>query len=488
MEFSLEEVLIVSSFLLLISILANKSLGRFGIPALLLFLAVGMLAGSEGIGGIEFDNPKVAQWLGTVALAFILFSGGLDTKKEAIKPIVRQGISLSLFGVLCTALLLGFFVSLLPGFTLLEGLLVGSIVSSTDAAAVFSILRTRRLGLKNNMQPMLELESGSNDPMAYFLTVLFTFLMLNPESGYGEPMLMFFRQMVVGLVAGVVMGYFMPIFTNRIKLPNEGLYPVFTLSLVVITYAATAQLGGNGFLAVYIAGIIMGNQNFIHKKSLFRFFDGISWLMQILIFLTLGLLVFPSQIIPVMDIGLFIALFLIFIARPVGVFLSLAFFKQTIPEKLFISWVGLRGAAPIVFATIPLIAGIDKAPIIFDVVFFVVLVSVTLQGTTIPVVSRWLGLAKPVINRPKQPAELELSEETKTELIELMLPPESPADNQPIVSLNFPKSCLIVLINRNGKYLTPRGSTILQAQDKLMIMLEDLQEIPKIHEILGIVS
>lgn len=486
MNFSIEEILLGCAILLFISILASNSFGRLGVPALILFLGVGIMAGSEGLGGIYFDDPKLAQSIGIVALTFILFSGGLDTRWEAIKPVTKQGIILSTFGVLITALSVGLFVAYIFDFTLLEGFLLGAVVSSTDAAAVFSILRTKSIGLKGSLRPMLELESGSNDPMAYFLTILFIFLIQNPDTSIPNLVLLFFQQMILGGAAGVAMGYVMPWITNRMKLLNEGLYPVLTISLLLITFAATSELGGNGFLATYIAGVVMGNRNFIHKKSLMRFYDGIAWLMQIMMFLTLGLFVFPSQILPVVGTGLLIAFFLMFIARPLSVFLCLAFFKHSFQELVFISWVGLRGAAPILFATYPLLAGVSQSDTIFNLVFFIVLTSVMLQGSTISRVAKWLGLAAEEPIFQKHPIELELSDEMKNELFEVELPETSKAAGKALVSIGFPKNSLIVLINRGGKYITPNGTTVLEPKDKLMIMTDDVSSHKAIQESLDL--
>ncbi len=369
MNLTIENILLVGSLLLFVSVIAGKTSYKFGVPTLLLFLGIGMLAGSEGIGGIFFDDPKLAQFIGIVSLNFILFSGGLDTNWAAIKPILREGIALSTLGVLLTAISLGTFVWFITDFTIYESLLLGSIVSSTDAAAVFSILRSKSLALKTNLRPTLELESGSNDPMAYVLTLAFLTLVINQDQGLLSIIPLFLRQMILGGIAGFVFGILSKFIINKIKLDFEGLYPVLVIALMFITFSATDFVGGNGFLAIYICAVYLGNQYIIHKKTILKMFDGLAWLMQIVLFLTLGLLVFPSQIIPYIGIGLLISLFLIVVARPIGVFLSLIFFKMKLRRRFYISWVGLRGAVPIVFATYPLLAGIDKANMIFNIVF-----------------------------------------------------------------------------------------------------------------------
>src|SRR5690606_6270659 len=354
-------VILVGSILLLISIIAGKTSYRFGVPTLIFFLGVGMLAGEDCIGGIAFDDPQIAQTIGVVALNFILFSGGLDTDWKAVRPILKEGIILSSLGVLLTAFSLGGFVYYVTDFTLYESLLLGSIVSSTDAAAVFSILRSKNLALRTNLRPTLELESGSNDPMAYVLTILFLGLVVNENQSVVSIIPVFFQQMILGAIAGFVFGRLSKIIINRIKLDFEGLYPVLVIALMFLTFSVTDFFGGNGFLAIYICGLYLGNKYIIHKKTILRMYDGLAWLMQIVLFLTLGLLVLPSQIVPVMGIGIIISLFLMLVARPVSVFISLAFFKMKMRRRLYISWVGLRGAVPIVFATYPLLAGIEKA-------------------------------------------------------------------------------------------------------------------------------
>jgi cell volume regulation protein A len=449
--FSAENILLLGSVLLFVSIVASKTSFKIGIPTLILFLIVGMLAGSEGLGGIYFDDPKLAQFLGVVALTFILFSGGLDTKWESVKPVFKNGIALSSLGVLITAVTVGAFASYLLGWTLIEGMLLGAIVSATDAAAIFSILRSRSIGLKGNLRPLLEFESGSNDPMAYFLTITFTALATNPEASFIQVLPKFFIGMGLGAICGYVFGKLMIWTVNKIKLDVEGLYPVLILSLVFFTFSFTDTIGGNGFLAVYIAAIILGSSNFIHKKSLIRFYDGQAWLMQIVMFLTLGLLVFPSQILPIIGKGLILSFFLILVARPAAVFISMSFSSDfNFRKKLFLSWVGLRGAAPIVFATYPLIANANYSNTIFNLVFFISATSVLLQGTTLPYVAKWLHVDVPEKLKRKLPLDIELKDDFKSELVDLDLPVNSPAIGKAIVQLKLPKTVLIVLIHRDG--------------------------------------
>jgi cell volume regulation protein A len=487
MSFTPENILLLGSILLFISIISSKTSFRIGVPTLILFLIIGMLAGSDGPGGIYFNDPEIAQLLGVIALTFILFSGGLDTKWESIKPIIKNGIALSTLGVLVTAGLVGLFSSYVLGFKLYEGLLLGAIVSSTDAAAVFSILRTKNFGLKGRIRPLLELESGSNDPMAYFLTIGLIYLIKEPEASVWILIPKFFIDMFLGVACGYVFGKLMIWTLNKIKLNIDGLYPVLVLSLVFFTFSFTERIGGNGFLSVYIAALLLGNSNFIHKKSLMRFYDGQAWLMQIVMFLTLGLLVYPKQIVPIIGEGFMISAFLILIARPVSVLLSLSFAEDlNFRKKLFISWVGLRGAAPIVFATFPLLAGVEYSHTIFHLVFFISASSVLLQGTTLPYVAKWFRVSVPEKIKRKFPLDIELQDNSKSELLELDLPENCQAIGKPVVKLNLPKEAIIVLIHRNGKYFTAAGDTVLQTGDHLLMMADSKEAVFKIYESFGL--
>lgn len=487
MSLSAENILLFGSILLFISIIASKTSFKFGIPTLILFLIVGMLAGSDGPGGIYFNDPKITQFLGMVALTFILFSGGLDTKWESIRPVVRSGLVLSTLGVLITAVAVGLFASWILNFTILEGMLLGAIVSSTDAAAVFSILRNRSVGLKGRLRPLLEFESGSNDPMAYFLTVSIIYLINQEDASVIELVPRFFIGMVLGGGCGWAFGNLMVWIINRIRLEVEGLYPVLILSLVFFTFSFTDLIGGNAFLAVYIAGIILGNSNLIHKKSLMKFYDGQAWLMQIVMFLALGLLVYPSKIVPIIPEGILISLFLIFVARPIAVLISLSRAKNmNIRKKIFISWVGLRGAAPIVFATYPLLAGIGSADMIFNLVFFISASSVLLQGTTLSLMANLLHVSVPEKVKRKFPLDIEIKEDLGTELIELDILPNSIAIGKPVVELNLPKTALIVLIHRDGKYLTAKGDTIIQPDDHLLVMADNPHTVLGVYDCFGV--
>lgn len=485
MNLTIENILLVGSLLLFVSIIVGKTSFRFGVPVLLLFLSIGMLVGSDGIGNIHFDDPQIAQFIGVVSLNFILFSGGLDTSFSAVKPILKEGLVLSTLGVLLTAVTLGTFVWWLTDFTIYESMLLGSIVSSTDAAAVFSILRSKSLALKKNLRPTLELESGSNDPMAYVLTIAFLTLVVNQDQTITSIIPLFLQQMVLGGVAGFVFGKISKYVINHIKLDFEGLYPVLVIALMFITFSATDFVGGNGFLAIYICAVYLGNQDLIHKKAIIKFYDGFAWLMQIVLFLTLGLLVFPSQIVPYMGIGLLISLFLIVVARPLSVFISLMFFKMKLNRRIYISWVGLRGAAPIVFATYPLLAGIEKASMIFNIVFFISVTSILIQGTTLTLVAKWLKLALPENLKKITEVDQLILNLPKSSLKEFIIAPEYFAAKKRIVDLNFPKSTFIIMIKRNGQYIRPGGSTTLEIGDVLMVLADKEKDFEKVSNCLG---
>jgi potassium/hydrogen antiporter len=468
MTLTIEYLLLGASGLLLLSVIASKASGRMGVPALLLFLVIGMLAGSDGPGGIHFDDPWTAQSLGVVALSFILFAGGMDTEWASVRRVLGPGIGLSTLGVAITAGLVGWFATVALQMSWLEGLLIGAIVSSTDAAAVFAVMRSRAVRLRSPLKPLLELESGSNDPMAVFLTIGMLALITGASGSALDLIPMFVRQMAVGGAIGYGLGKLMVLLVNRLRLEYDGLYPVLTLSLVLLTYSGSTWLGGNGFLAVYLAGIMMGNSDFIHKRSLTRFHDGLAWLMQITMFLALGLQVFPTQLVPIAGPGLFLALFLMVCARPVAVFATLALARLTLREKTMVAWVGLRGAVPIILATFPLLAGIPQATRIFNLVFFIVLTSVLLQGTSIPLVARWLHVDEPLQPRLEASPVWDAPSSLKSGLVEVRIPDDSAAVGRRLLDLGVPKQAFIILMGRKGHCFVPDGSTVLEANDSLL--------------------
>lgn len=481
---SIEHVLLVGALLLFISVIASKASDRFGVPALLLFLVIGMLAGSEGIGKIYFNDPWLAKSLGVLALVFILYSGGLSTSWKDIRHIVAPSVALATVGVLLTAVLVGWFSVVLLHFSPLEGALLGAIVSSTDAAAIFSVLRSRHVSLRGKIRPLLELESGSNDPMAVFLTLGLIRLLSNQTLSITYLIPVFVLEFAVGLSMGYLCGKGIVVLTNRIKLAYEGLYPVLMIAMVLLVYALTDLLKGNGFLSVYIASVVVGNSNFIHKKTLMKFHEGLAWLMQIAMFLALGLLVFPSKIFPVISIGILIALFLMFIARPISVFFCLSLSRFTVREKTMVSWVGLRGAVPIILATFPLLAGIPKADFIFNIVFFIVLTSVLFQGTTVPFISRLLKVDAPLKDKPLYPLEFEYTGKINATLEDIIVPYHSEVVGKSIVKIGVPAGALIVLISRDDQFFIPNGATIIKEGDVLLV-LANKQDLQRLHSVVN---
>ncbi len=479
MVFTAGNILLIGSILLFVSIVVGKTGYRFGVPTLLLLLLVGMAFGSDGLG-IQFHSAKEAQFIGMVALSIILFSGGMDTKFSDIKPILAQGIALSTLGVLLTALFAGLFIWWLSGmswtnihFPLITSLLLASTMSSTDSASVFAILRSQKINLKHNLRPMLELESGSNDPMAYMLTVVLIQLTQSASMGIGGILSSFFIQFIVGAIAGYLLGKLAILMLNRLNIDNQSLYPILLLSFVFFTFSLTDLLGGNGYLAVYIAGMMVGNARIMHRKEINTFMDGLTWLFQIIMFLCLGLLVNPHEMIEVALVALLIGVFMIVIARPLSVFICMLPFgkKVTLKSRLFVSWVGLRGAVPIIFATYPVVEQVPGADAIFNIVFFITIVSLVIQGTTVSHMSRWLGLSMPM---PKTGNDfgVELPEEIGSDLRDLTVTAELLANGNTLKEMNIPKGTLVMIVKRGDAYLVPNGQLQLELGDKLLLISE----------------
>ena len=492
MVISPENILLVGAILLFLSVLVGKTGAKFGVPALLLFLGVGMLAGSDGFG-IYFDSPQIAQFIGTVALCIILFSGGMDTHYREIKPILAPGVTLATLGVLMTTIITGLFIyslsDLLPGnfqLGLLESMLLAAVMSSTDSASVFSILRSKGISLKERLRPTLELESGSNDPMAYMLTILLIQVIEIGVIDWPHSIVLLFMQLSIGAAAGFALGYAIVWIINRINVPNESLYPVLLFSCVFFVFAFTNLLQGNGYLAVYIAGLVVGNRKLVHKRSLTTFFDGFTWLFQIVMFLTLGLLVNPSELPAVAGVGLLVAIFMIVVSRPISVFTCLLPFRRfTTRARVYISWVGLRGAVPIIFATYPLMsAEIPNARMIFNIVFFVTIVSLLVQGTTVSAMARWLGLVGK--SEEKEIFNVALPDEIKSAMSEIELTDEALSGGNKLMNLSLPDNTLVVMVKRREQYSVPKGHTHLQSGDRLLVISDNDEELRKSYESLGI--
>ena len=486
-----EEVLLISSIILFISILAGKAGFRVGLPALLLFLGIGMLFGSDGLG-LQFSNPHIAQFIGMIALSIILFSGGMDTKLSEIRPIAYQGVILATVGVLATTIITGVFIfwltEMVTGYetlTLPESLLMAAVMSSTDSASVFSILRSKGVYLKQRLRPTLELESGSNDPMAYMLTIILIAYIQSGGMDFQEGIISLIVQLGLGLIFGYFLGKAAVWIINKVNVENQSLYPILLIAIIFFIFAATTLSKGNGYLAVYIAGFVVGNAKIVHKKSIGTFFDGFTWLWQIAMFIMLGLLVNPHELLPVAGIGLTVGIFMIIFARPISVFLCLLPFRNfSTKGKLYISWVGLRGAVPIIFATYPLIAGIENAGLIFNVVFFITILSLLIQGTSVTHVAKWLHLT----DEPDRKDEfgIELPEEIKSAMSEIDITPEVLTHGNKLMQLQLPDHTLAVMVKRNGKFFIPKGNTELRENDKLLMISDNDEALLQSYQSLGI--
>lgn len=478
MLFSVENMLLIGSVLLIISIVVGKTGYRFGVPALLLFLLVGMFFGSDGLG-LQFNNTHQAQAIGMVALSVILFSGGMDTKVADIKPIMSAGVVLSTAGVLLTALFTGLFIWIISGmsftnisFPLTTSLLLAATMSSTDSASVFAILRSQKMNLKHNLRPMLELESGSNDPMAYMLTIVLIQIILSGSMNAGEIAGNLAVQFLVGGAGGYILGKLTVLFLNKINIDNQSLYAILLLGCVFFTFTITDRLHGNGYLAVYIAGMVVGNKKIVFRKEIATFMDGMSWLFQIIMFLTLGLLVNPHEMLNVALVAILIGVFLILIGRPLSVFLCLLPFRKiNFKSKLFVSWVGLRGAVPIIFATYPVVAGVEGSNSIFNIVFFITIVSLVVQGTSISFFARLLHLSAPL---PQTGNEfgVELPEEIDSSLSDMTVTPEMIEQADTLKEMNLPQGTLVMIVKRGNEFLIPNGSLKLHVGDKLLLISE----------------
>jgi cell volume regulation protein A len=396
-------------------------------------------------------------------------------------------MALSTVGVIITALIIGLIAHFAFGFTITEGLLIGSIVSSTDAAAVFSILKTKKLGLKGNLRFILEFESGSNDPMAYFLTILFSSLITLKIGSWFETILLFAQQMILGGLIGIVMGYGMQKIINWIRLDFEGLYSVLLLALVLFTFSFTDYVGGNSFLAVYLSAIILGNKEFIHKRSLTKHFDGQAWFMQTIMFLSLGLLVYPTKLLPVIKTGLILSLCLIFIARPIAVYLALIPFKINNRSKAFLSLVGLRGSVPIILAIYVKSFHVPLADMVFNLVFFISVTSVLIQGTSFSLIAKWLKVVVPIDVKRKSELDKEQMQIAKSVKSEVLIQRVSTSIGKKIVDLHLPAGVLITWIKRDGKYLIHDGNFVIQENDILEVIADDENLVKEFRKVLGLV-
>ena len=489
-DISGENVVLVGALLLFVAVMAGKVAYRFGAPALLLFLGVGMLF---GLNFISFRSVEMTQFVGMIALCIILFTGGMDTSFQEIKPIIGPGVVLATVGVVMTAMVLAGFVWLVAPWLDLEisfalALLLAATMSSTDSASVFSILRSKKQGLKQHLRPLLELESGSNDPMAYMLTILLIGVVTNSQGGGGLGMsaLYFVVQLVVGTLSGYLIGRLAVWTINKINLANHSLYSVLLLAFIFFAFAFTDLVKGNGYLAVYLAGLVVGNHKLAQKRSLTVFFDGFTWLMQIVMFLTLGLFVNSDELLrpEVLILGGAVGAFMILVARPVTVFACLLPFRRfTTKARLYVSWVGLRGAVPILFAIYPMMAGVEHAELLFNVVFLSTIISLLVQGTTVSGMANLLGLA---YEERESAFNVEMHEEMKSALTEVEVNESMLDSGHTLKEITLPENTLVMMVCRDGEYFVPQGKTELKLGDKLLVISDRSEELASTYKDMGI--
>jgi cell volume regulation protein A len=462
-------LLVTGGILLVLSVVLSRTSGRLGIPIFLLFLLVGMLAGSDGLGGIAFDDYQLAFRLGTIALVLILFDGGLNTPIEVVRAGMKPAVLLATVGVVGTAAVVACGAWLL-GLPWPMALLIGAVVSSTDAAAVFSTLRASNLHLKRRVGTTLELESGLNDPVAVILTVAVTSYIAGQQ--VLSPMLAvdIAVQLAVGAAVGLVAGFAGRWLLQKVRLPASGLYAVLSLSIAALSFGIATVLWGSGFLSVYVTAVVIGNSRYPYRSGVARFHDAAAWLSQVMMFILLGLLVMPSELLSVLALGIALSLVLVFLARPLIVFLCLAPLGFPLKESAYIGWIGLRGAVPIVLATFPVLAGIDGAGQVFNIVFFVVVFTALIPGATVGQATRWLGLTSNL--PPPPPAILEITSFTPIhgEMVSFFIRPESAVCGSTIRNIPFPPRASVLLIVRGEDLIVPRGNTVLEPNDHVYVL------------------
>ncbi|WP_226087217.1 potassium/proton antiporter [Mesobacillus sp. S13] len=480
---STDSFILLLAFLFIVGVLTTRFSTRLGVPSLIFFIMVGMVMGSDVLGIIYFDNAGLAQMIGVIALVIILFEGGLQTDLKDVKPVIIPSLSLATVGVLITSGIVAVAAKMILGLDWLEAILFGAIVGSTDAAAVFAVLKGHNISPK--LGSTLEAESGSNDPMAVFLTVAMIELITIPDASILKLIGDFFLQMGLGLILGVIFGKVAVKSLNSINLDSSGLYPVFATAFALLTYGVTTFLNGSGLLAVYIAAITIGNAEIAYRHSIFRFTEGFAWMMQILMFVILGLLVFPSELfnLAILIQGILISVILMMVARPAAVFISTIKMDYSQKERIFLSWAGLKGAVPIILATFPLLAGIEGSHQIFNVVFFVVLTSALIQGATIPMLANKLGLNGPKKTIPMQSLELISLGKADAEMIEYEMESDSAIVGKTLMDIHFPEGTLVNAIIRHGKLIAPTGNTVIMAGDFLYI-LSGRKNKPKLKKLL----
>lgn len=491
LSISSENFVLVGAMLLFVAVMAGKVAYRFGAPALLLFLGVGMIFGWDLI---SFRSVDMTQFIGMIALCVILFTGGMDTKYAHIRPVIGPGVVLATVGVVLTALIMALFVWAVAPWLGIEmpfvlALLLAATMSSTDSASVFSILRSKKQGLRQHLRPLLELESGSNDPMAYMLTVLLIGILSHSDDtagGWGMDVLFFGVQMVVGALSGYLIGRVAVWTINRINLANPSLYSVMLLAFIFFSFSFTELVHGNGYLAVYISGLVVGNHKLTHKRALTVFFDGFTWLMQIIMFLTLGLFVNTNELFEpeVLILGVAVGIFMIVVARPVSVFACLLPFRRfSFKARAYVSWVGLRGAVPILFAIYPMVAHIEQSGLLFNVVFLSTIISLAVQGTTVSGMANLLGLA---YEQREATFNVNLSEDVKSALTEVEVNEAMMQSGRTLQELTLPENTLVMMVCRDGAYFVPKGKTEFRLGDKLLVISDRSEELAASYKNMGI--
>jgi cell volume regulation protein A len=465
------ELVLITGCTLVAALIATMVASRVRLPGLLLFLGLGMAVGSDGLGLIDFNDFELAQEIGIIALAAILFEGGLTAGWSVIKPVLRPAISLATVGTIVTAIIAGLFAAWLFDLPILSGLLVGSILASTDSAAIFSVLRAS--SLRRRLARTLEAESGLNDPMAVLLVIGFIDWIQLPDYGLLDMLVQFARQLSIGLAAGCLVGWLGVLAFRRITLPSAGLYPVTSVAIGALAFGAADIVHGSGFLAVYLAGVILGSARIPARRTVQAFHEGTAWVAQIAVFFVLGLLVFPNELLEVAPKATLVALVLAIVARPVAAAVATALDKFSLAERLMLGWAGLRGALPVVLATFPVVAGISRSQEFFDIAFWAVLFSTLLQGTTFEAIARRLGVTTDEPALPRPLAETGTIRRLGAEVIEYPVAPDDAIVGARIRDLGLPREALVSLIVRDGEALPPRGSTKLVAGDRLHLVVRN---------------
>ncbi|MBE6788170.1 MAG: potassium/proton antiporter [Ruminococcaceae bacterium] len=470
--------LVLVAIVIFACVLFRGVTGKLGIPMLFAFILLGMLFGSDGIFKIPFDDYSFAEEICTIALIFIMFYGGFGTKWSQAKPVALHAIVLSSFGTILTAGAVGVFCYFVLKFEFLESFLIGAVISSTDAASVFSILRSKHLNLRFGTASLLEIESGSNDPFSYMLTVLILALMSGEASGVGFA-LMIVKQLVFGVLFGVIIAFLAERFMRGLRFMSSGFDGVFLVAVAVLSFALPTLVGGNGYLSVYLTGIILGNKNINNKQALVHFFDSVTGLMQMLLFFLLGLLAFPSQLLKVILPAALIAVFLTLVARPLAVFLLSIPFKYNFKQLLVVSWSGMRGAASIVFAILTVISTAFTQNDIFHIVLFIVLFSILIQGSLIPLVAKKLDMTDDGSDVMK--TFNDYTDDFPIRYIQFTIPENHSWAGKKVKEIDLPPECLLVLVLRNGKNHIPKGNTTIHSGDMLILSGRASEETIGVH-------